>query len=337
MIAQLDRDTVRNFPGRSAARIVSYLMFEGRPLTTTGQWWNPVTFSNLRLGTRIGRRSPVAPVFIIGMGRSGTTLLGRLLGVHPEVGFMNEPKALWHLVRADEDVIGSYAPAETGRLYLDEEDATPAVRERARAMFGWFQTLSRSVRVVDKYPELIFRRDFVRAIFPDARFLVATRGPERTLSSVVRWSQVNGDGSADWWGLRDQKWRIMWDQGVETQERNADLRRLSLGETQDDLVRAAVEWTVAMREATDSACETDTKIVSYERLAGSPVAELTDILDFCGLGKSDATLGYAAKTVQAEGDTGGDGLAGLPEPLAQLVTATQARLAEVDGCAPPKA
>jgi hypothetical protein len=337
MIAQLDRQAVREFPGRSAARIVSYLMFEGRPLTTKGQWWNPVTFNNLRLGVRVGKRSPTAPVFIIGMGRSGTTLLGRLLAVHPEVGFMNEPKALWHLVRSDEDVVGSYAPPETGRLYLDEKDATPAVQARARAMFGWFQTLSRSARVVDKYPELVFRRDFVRAIFPDARFLVATRGPERTLSSVVRWSQVHGDYSADWWGLRDQKWRIMWNQGVEAQKRNADLRRLALGATEDDLLRAAVEWIVTMREATDAAGEDDTKIVSYERLVASPAEEMAHILDFCGLETSPATLAYAAKTVEFEGDAGDDGLAGLPQSLAQLVDETRAGLARAGGCALPEA
>ena len=41
---------------------------------------------------------------------------------------------------------------------------------RAAQMFGAYLTTTRSERLVDKYPELIFRVDFVRALFPDARF-----------------------------------------------------------------------------------------------------------------------------------------------------------------------
>lgn len=331
MIAQLDREMVRSAPGRSAARLVSYLFFEGRPLTTRGRWWNPVTFANLHLAARFGCRPPQSPIFIIGMGRSGTTLLGRLLAIHPEVGFMNEPKALWHVVVPDEDVIGSYAMPESGRMCLTAADASSAAKRRAQAIFGWFQTLSRSARAVDKYPELIFRRDFVREIFPDAKFLIATRSPAKTLSSVESWSRLHGDGTSNWWGLRDQKWRILWDQIVEARSVNDDLRQLELRSTEDHLTRAAVEWTVTMREAIEAAVEEDARVVSYDDLTASPSEEIASIVEFCELGASSLAAKYAAKTVRPDRDSGEESLSRLPDKLRYIVLQTQERLAAVGG------
>ena len=153
---------------------------------------------------------------------------------------------MWHLVRADEDIIGSYAPLHTGRLHLGAADADPETIDRSHALFAWYLRLSRSKRAVDKYPELVFRSEFVRAIFPDARFLVAVRSPWSTLSSVSGWSRTHASDDADWWGIEDRKWRVLWEQGVEGQPANADLAALRLGEERDHHSRAAVEWIVTM-------------------------------------------------------------------------------------------
>ena len=182
------------------------------------------------------------------MGRSGTTLLGRVLAAHPHVGFLNEPKAMWHVIRDDEDVIGS-DPKLPGRLYLDRADAGDAVARRAHSLYAWYLTASRSRRLVDKYPELIFRHEFVRAIFPDARFLIAIREPFAALESVARWSVSHERDGVDWWGLDDLKWRILWSEGVAGRPANSDLAELGLSAEEDGRVRAAVEWLVTAREA----------------------------------------------------------------------------------------
>ena len=36
------------------------------------------------------------PVFIIGCGRSGTTILGETLSSHPKIKYLNERRTLWH-------------------------------------------------------------------------------------------------------------------------------------------------------------------------------------------------------------------------------------------------
>lgn len=330
MVAQLDSRFVRIAPGRAASRLVGYSLFEGRPVTTKGRWWNPAVFANLELATRIPPGRIDRPVFIVGMGRSGTTLLGRILAAHPEVGFLNEPKAMWHVVRADEDVIGSYAPPGSGRLYLNEGDADPEAIRRYQSLFSWYLRLSGSRRLVDKYPELVFRAPFVRAIAPDARFLIAIRSPWSTLSSVAAWSVGHGTADSDWWGVEDLKWHTLWDQGVIAREENGDLAALDLRAESDHRVRAAVEWAVTMRQA-GALAEADplSRVVRYETLIRQPREEVAEILRFCELAPSPRTEGYAEEIVSAtdrSAELRDELKERLPGPLVAALDGTWSRL-----------
>jgi hypothetical protein len=332
MVAQLDSTFLRIAPGRAVSRLVGYSLFEGRPLTTSGRWWNPVVFGNLRLAAARSGKRVDRPVFIVGMGRSGTTLLGRVLAAHPGVGFLNEPKAMWHVIRDDEDIIGSYAPPHTGRLYLHAEDANEEVGRRAHALFAWYLQASRSARVVDKYPELIFRHTFVRAIFPNARFLIAVRSPWSTLKSVARWSEIHGTEGADWWGVRDQKWDILWTQSVLQRASNSDLVTLNLADEDDDYVRAAVEWVVTMREALSlAAVDPLARVINYEELVRNPRELVRKTLRFCELSASSRTEDYASAIVSAPESKGARDASSsrLPDALVSAIDETWARIEAV--------
>jgi hypothetical protein len=333
MVAQLDRVFVRTAPGRAASRLVGYLLFEGRPATTRGRWWNPIVFGNLRFAAGHAGKRVDRPVFIVGMGRSGTTLLGRILAAHPSVGFLNEPKAMWHVIRDDEDIIGSYAAPQTGRLYLHAEDANEEVSRRGRALFAWYLRASHSKRVADKYPELIFRHAFVRTIFPDARFLVAVRSPWSTLRSVAGWSKSHATDSADWWGVRDQKWDILWTQGVLQKTSNSDLVTLDLANEGDHHVRAAVEWIVTMREAISLvAVDSFAQIIQYEELVRHPRETVRQTLDFCELPASSRTEAYAGAIVSTQESKGDRDVAvsRLPNTLISAIDETWSQLETID-------
>lgn len=334
MVAQLDSTFVRTAPGRAASRLVGYSLFEGRPVTTRGRWWNPVVFGNLRVAADRAGSQVDRPVFIVGMGRSGTTLLGQILAVHPSVGFLNEPKAMWHVIRDDEDIIGSYAAPGTGRLYLDASDADEEVSRRGRALFAWYLRASHSTRLVDKYPELIFRHAFVRTIFPDARFLIAVRSPWATLKSVTTWSKSHATHSANWWGVRDQKWNILWTQGVLERSGNSDLATLDLGGEENHYIRAAVEWIVTMREAISLATlDPRARVIHYDSLVRHPRETVRSTLDFCELPESSRTEAYACATVSVGESPGEDRHSSallLPKPLAEAIDETWSQLDAVD-------
>ena len=186
MIAQISPDYIKTRPMKALTRLISYALFEGRPVTTKGRWINPLVFSILKsVSTNNSSYKPVKkPIFILGTGRSGTTILGIVLSMHREVGYLNEPKAIWHLIYPHEDIIGNYSQTDA-KYRLTAEDTTDEMRQRAAQMFGAYLTTTRSERVVDKYPELIFRVDFVRALFPDARFIFLVRNGWDTCQSIA--------------------------------------------------------------------------------------------------------------------------------------------------------
>src|SRR5687768_6763980 len=120
------------------------------------------------------------PVFIVGCGRSGTTALGRLLGEHPNVVYLNEPRALWKLDPRTDVWSGDVPEAR-----LDLDDVHPTIRSRLRAAF--FAKAADDDLLVEKTPINSFRIDYIRAVFPRARFLHLLRNGLDVARSIERW------------------------------------------------------------------------------------------------------------------------------------------------------
>lgn len=303
MIAQINSDYIKRRPTKAITRLISYVFFEGRPLTTKGRWINPIVFSILNMASKSSRQfTPVEkPTFILGTGRSGTTILGVVLSMHKDVGYLNEPKAIWHLIHPQEDIIGNYT-LNNGKYRLTPDEVTNEMNQRAAQMFGAYLSVTGSKRLVDKYPELIFRVDFVRVLFPDARFIFLVRNGWDTCHSIANWSkrlgvQVNGE-KHDWWGVNDRKWKLIVDQLVTT---DVDLKNIvdDVKNFDRHLDRASVEWIVTMREGlhlieTISDC---IHTVRFEELTSEPEATLLQLCDFCELLSDNTFLNYAQQNL----------------------------------------
>ena len=303
MIAQINPLYIKTRPLKVLTRLMSYAFFEGRPVTTKGRWINPLVFSILRRVTANNYRyKPVKkPIFILGTGRSGTTILGIVLSMHREVGYLNEPKAMWHLIYPHEDIIGNYSQA-AAKYRLTSEDVTDEMRQCAARLFGAYLTATRSERLVDKYPELIFRIDFVRALFPDARFIFLVRNGWDTCRSIATWSenlgvQVNSE-KHDWWGVEDRKWKLLVEQLVETEPAFSEIAN-EIKHFERHLDRAAIEWIITMREGlglmqTSSDCM---HLIRFEDLTLAPDKTLGALCDFCELPTDSTFREYARQTL----------------------------------------
>lgn len=297
MVAQLSLQYLLARPTKVASRMISYALFEGRPLTTRGQWINPLLFAHFALEKRLPQLKRVEkPLFVLGTGRSGTTVLGVTLSMHHDVGFLNEPKALWHAIFPDEDVVGNYTrgPAYY-RLYAS--DVQPWVKRNAHKLFGAYLASVFSSQLVDKYPELVFRVPFVRQIFPDAKFIFMVRNGWDTCASIDKWSKTHGNNRQgevhDWWGVDQRKWRLMNEELIAADPYFDDIKSIV-----PDLMRhtdmAVVEWMVTMREGMRCKHEFGDCIhrVRYEELVAAPRKVLSEIAAFAGLSDDETYLAY---------------------------------------------
>jgi len=103
------------------------------------------------------------PVIILGAPRSGTTLLASILGAHPQVTVIGEPRLVWRFGndrRSDQ---------------LRPEHATPQVVDHIHQHFAAALPDGDEARLVEKTPANSVRPRFVDAVFPDARYVHITR------------------------------------------------------------------------------------------------------------------------------------------------------------------
>lgn len=313
MVAQLDPAYRRLGPGRVIRRLASWALFEGRPHTTSGQWANPAIFAFLKtLKAFPGQPRIDRPVFVVGLGRSGTTILGKILSAHEDVAFLNEPKAIWSMVDPATDICGDYV-SEGGRFVLRSTDVDDAKKTIAHKLFGRYLKLMGERRLVDKYPELIFRLEFVRSIFGDARFVLITRNGMDACQSISNWSvrkgstakrssaQSSGAQSSganpqleDWWGRDNIKWHYLCDELIRSNTRYQDLATLDL-DALSSVNRAALEWLITTETGLEQYENDpgDMTLIKFEDLVQDPNGSIKNLLRGCDLPPSQRVLDYA--------------------------------------------
>lgn len=294
MAAQINITMVKTRAYKVLGRLFSWALIEGRPLTTKGRWLNPLVFGLFRLIQCLPYiESAKKPIYIVGTGRSGTTVLGTLFALHHQTAFLNEPKAMWHYAIGNEDLIGSYGK-EPGNFRIQ---ATSLAAERIAKIYSLTLIFSFANRVVDKYPELIFRVNPITKMFEGAKFICIIRDGVDACSSVKIWSQkkavIKTNETYDWWGRNDQKWSVMVEQLVPEHE---DLKGLQskLKMTSDHCDRAAVEWILSMREVLRLSSRSERLLtVRYENLCKEPRGTIKSIFSHCNLDEDEAVYRYA--------------------------------------------
>lgn len=299
MIAQLSREYIKVRPTKAISRIISYIIFEGKPIATKGQFINPFLFLLYRLITAFPKTKKITkPIFIIGMGRSGTTILGKILSLHPNLGFLNEPKALWYFANNEDDLIGSYS-IKNAKYIMAAEDVNKEISNKIHKLYAFYLRTICTNRVLDKYPEMIFRVSYLKKIFPDAKFVFIYRNGWDAATSSVNWSKSNAKNIDknevhDWWGKNNRKWNLLINQVAQKDamlfNELSNLKNLNASND-----KSAIEWLLTMNAGYELIKSETTNIISikYEELVKNPEPELSKIFEYCDLKNDEKVVNYA--------------------------------------------
>jgi len=113
-------------------------------------------------------------VFVVGMPRSGTALVGRLLAAHPQAFDAGEHGRIARLTRELSDLAGVARPYPEG-----VRDLTPDVASGLTALH--LDRLTRldanALRIVDRLPTNFEHLGFIATLFPQARIIHCGRDP----------------------------------------------------------------------------------------------------------------------------------------------------------------
>jgi hypothetical protein len=118
------------------------------------------------------------PIVVVGAPRSGTTLLGDLLGSHPALAHLNEPRLTWRY--------GNDGKSDMFR----PEDARPNVRQHIRTSMAAAVRSAGKQRLIEKTPSNSLRMGFVDRVLPGCLFVHMIRdGVESSLAIRRFWQQ----------------------------------------------------------------------------------------------------------------------------------------------------
>jgi hypothetical protein len=273
-----------------------------------------------RLGS--ARPAPAQPVFIIGCGRSGTTLLGELLAKHPGARYLYEPYHLWAAVDPRTDMIHLHQRCPAACV-MGAADADAVVRRRFNTLFG----AGDGRRLIEKTPINTLRIGYLEAIAPGCRFVHIVRSGVDVARSIERLATTNGHrifGRArfnQWWGENDVKWRLLQRDGGALGRHPAAALGLD-----SHAARGAYEWLLSLHEVDrrraalgDRALE-----VRLDDLIAAPEAWLAQIAAHCGLDASDGWL-RACMSMLDESCVERGGEIELPRPIVDDFNAFQRR------------
>jgi hypothetical protein len=239
------------------------------------------------VGLLLCRQSIRCPIFILGCGRSGTTILGTVLARHPAVTYLNERRDLWAIAYPMTDIWSRRAESRGGKLVMTAHDEVPGQSTRLKRLFMWQTIRSRRPVLVEKLPINNFRLSFLRTVFPDARYIHILRNGAEVARSIER--------EAIWYTKFGYRWKLLSQYAQSRQE------TLALPDfCADDFEKGLLEWRLSLDALYSSmnGLTADRFLeITYADLVELPRRTTTRIVDFLELPEDAGVIEFASSHV----------------------------------------
>lgn len=285
----------------------------------------------LRMQTRVQLAFPHPerdrlPVrFIVGCGRSGTTVLGRVISMNPRVHYLSEPYHLWQGIDPRMDVTGLHSSPDQTRFFLGADELTPEAHRNYDRLIARSGRASDHLCVIEKTPHNAGKLGWINAAEPDVRVLHIVRNGINVVRSIDRLASRPtyklGFRAAynQWWGEHGAKWKALYNEGTERGYFPDELDQL-VGNDQ----KGAYEWLVSIGEVQRHRALLGDRLleITYTQLTADPEGSCRLIAEHFGFPCTDEWINQTKSTLSPERVNKGDTLR-LPQKMCDQFNAYQ--------------
>lgn len=220
------------------------------------------------------KNHPFQPVFIIGCGRSGTTILGNTLSKHKEIAYLNERRDLWHQAYPELDIWSG--KNSNPKLFFDKHNVKDENTRKLVKLFHEEQVYRKGKILLEKLPINNFRLKFIQKCFPNARYIYLHRNGLEVANSIAK-AIPNG-----WFGKNNLKLRLLL---KHSDKPNLDLTK--------NIHKGLFEWSSSMEESHHFFSKLHKSLfidLSYHSFLENPEYCLSKIFDFLDLDYDETLL-----------------------------------------------
>ena len=229
------------------------------------------------------RKKPDNIVFLIGCGRSGTTLLSRLIGSCSNTRILNERRDLWHKVFPELNIWDNINSV----LDFKNSEYNNTKKEKIRSVFFKEAQKHKKNNILEKLPINCFRLNFINKVFPEAKFIVIKRNSFEVAASIEK--KIN---KGNWYGFKDNKLRLLIEYANSNNIETKDFLKT-------DFNKGLLEWklsNIAINKFFNES-KKDFFLINYYNLTINAKEILTEAFNFLEIKYNEEALIKCCKSV----------------------------------------
>ncbi|KST63324.1 sulfotransferase family protein [Mastigocoleus testarum] len=278
-------------------------------------WWSALSQANANSKIKHTNYKPIS--FIIGCGRSGTTILGDIFSNHPQVSYLFEPYHLWAAIDRKCDVLNLFQQID-GTLLMDASHYSEQSHFRFNHLIRCFNSGSQAKILIEKTPLNALRIGYIQSIAPNSKFIHIVRDGVDVCRSIQRLASTNSYKIAgkpalnQWWGVDYAKWKALVRDGTAAGYYSDEVYSL-----ENHLSKGAYEWLVTLHEIDSWKQNLGEQLqeITYDTLIAQPESTLKNLCVFLNIDSPQSWLDDAAGAITSRPHNRGTNLNLPPKML----------------------